>query len=181
MESFFEDIFSLFLALIWCYLFVLIIKKVIKWFINHSDLQKDNNENTSSPSLSNVDSEIQLYKRKSFMTDCEYEFYLKLLNLGDEYRIIPQINLATIIEKVNGGFINELFKNIDFAIFDKDLKKVLLLIELNDRSHNDKKRIKRDIRVKKICMDADIKLITFYTNYPNETDYVINRVKKNIK
>lgn len=102
------------------------------------------------------------------------------MDLESEYRIIPQINLATIIKKNNGRYINELFKNIDFAIFDKELKNVLLLIELNDSSHNKTNRKDRDLRVKKICNDAGIKLITFYTTYPNEKEYVINRIKSQI-
>lgn len=153
-----------------------IIIKIIKWFIKVFDIkiESETKEDDNSPPLSNT------YQKKPFMTKCEYEFYLRLLELEPEYKVIPQINLATIIQKTNGGYINELFKNIDFAIFDKDLKNVLLLIELNDNSHNKINRKDRDLRVKKICNDANIKLITFYTNYPNEKVYVINRIKNQI-
>lgn len=41
-------------------------------------------------------------------------------------------------------------------------------------------RIKRDIKVKNICNSANIKLITFYTNYPNNKDYVIKRIKQEL-
>ncbi len=60
------------------------------------------------------------------------------------------------------------------------MKNILLLIELNDSSHNKNVRKDRDLKVKKICNDANIKLITFYTKYPNEKDYVINRIKQEI-
>ena len=149
-----------------------IITRFIKWLIKIFGI--DMADEPSSPPRSNE------YQKKNFMTNCEYDFYLKLLDLEGEFRVIPQINLATIIKKTNGGYINELFKNIDFAIFDKDFKNVLLLIELNDSSHGNQDRKIRDMKVKKICEEAGIRLVTFYTSYPNEKEYVINRIKKNI-
>lgn len=120
------------------------------------------------------------YEKRNFMTKTELNFYNKIKELETEYKIVPQINLATIIKKINKGYINELFKNVDFAIFDKEYKNLLLLIELNDNTHNKPNRKDRDLKVKKICRDANINLITFYTNYPNENNYVINRIKKEI-
>ncbi len=115
------------------------------------------------------------------MTNYEKKFYEKLNILSEEYLIIPQINLAVIIEKKsNIPYHTELFRNIDFGIFDKNTKEVLLLIEINDRTHTYNSRKKRDKSVRSICEEAGIKIITFYTSYPNETDYVINRIKKEI-
>lgn len=135
--------------------------------------------------LENIETEqkeqFKIYKRKEFMTPSELIFYQTLKALEPEYKVIPQVNLASIIKKVNKGYINELFKNIDFAIFDNEFKKVLLLIELNDNTHNQIDRKDRDLKVKKICNDANIKLITFYTKYPNEKEYVINRIKGEIE
>lgn len=39
---------------------------------------------------------------------------------------------------------------------------------------------KRDIKVKDICNKAGIKLITFYTKYSNEKEYVKNRIKEEL-
>ncbi len=125
--------------------------------------------------------EIKIYEKKEFMTQYELEFYNKIKELESKYKIVPQINLATIIKKANKGYINELFKNIDFAIFSNDYKKILLLIEVNDNTHNQNKRKDRDLKVKKICGDAKIKLITFYTKYPNEKNYVIKRIEEEIE
>ncbi len=119
------------------------------------------------------------------MTYNERIFYNKLIELEDEYnlKIQPQINLATIIKKKNNNYykrVNELFRNIDFGIFSKNYNDLLLLIELNDKSHNKKERKLRDEKVKDIVKEAGIKLITFYTNFPNKEEYIKNRILKEI-
>ena len=83
-------------------------------------------------------------------------------------------------KEINNYYISELFRNIDFAIFDKDYKKVLLLIEINDKTHSSKKRMARDIKVERIVNQAGIKLIKFYSNYPNKKEYIKDRIKKQI-
>ncbi len=117
--------------------------------------------------------EKNIYKKKNIMTDYEYKFYLILKELEKyNYKVIPQVNLATIVEKVNNKkYYTELFRNIDFVIFNEDLTDVLLLIEVNDATHN---------KVKSICANAGLNLITFYTKYANEKSYVLNRVLASI-
>ena len=70
--------------------------------------------------------------------------------------------------------------NFSPIFFSKDYKKLLLLIEINDQTHDRYKRQDRDLKVKKICNDVNVKLISFYTKYPNEKNYVINRIEKEI-
>lgn len=125
-----------------------------------------------------------IYNKRKFMTDYERYFYETLKELEGELdiKIHPQINLATIINKeTNNYYINELFRNIDFAIFDKNYNNLLLLIEINDNTHNTKKRIYRDKKVDYILKCANIKLIKFYSNYPNKKDYIKTRIKKELE
>ena len=78
--------------------------------------------------------EQTIYKLKPIMSTYERKFYNILKELEKEYIIIPQLNLATIIEKKNNNrYYSDLFRNIDFAIFDKNMNKILLLIEINDK------------------------------------------------
>lgn len=96
-------------------------------------------------------------------------------------KIHPQLNLNSIIDKIdNTKYRNELFINIDFAIFDSDYSTLLLLIKINDKTHQTRKRKERDHKVDEICEKAGIKLIKFYSNYSNEKEYVKNRVKKEL-
>ena len=117
------------------------------------------------------------------MTEYEQYFYKILVSLEDELniKIQPQVNLATILKKENNNkYINELFRNIDFGIFSKDYSKLLLLIEINDKTHKNTERKQRDKKVKEILDNANVKLIKFYSNYPNKKEYVKNRIKKEL-
>lgn len=122
------------------------------------------------------------YSRKKFLSESEKKFLELLLPLKQRgIIIIPQVNLASIIKK-NGDarFNTELFRNVDFGLFDKDFR-IKLLIELNDATHNQKSRQYRDVRVREITKSAQIPIITFYTNKPNKQDYVLNRIIETIK
>lgn len=122
------------------------------------------------------------YEKKTIMSDYEIMFYNRMKDLETEYNIVPQVVLSSVVDKKSKQkYRSELYRIIDFAIFSKDYSKLLLLIELNDNTHNQRKRKDRDLKVKKICNSAKIKLITFYTKYPNEKDYIINRIKKEIE
>lgn len=147
--------------------------KIINWILKKLGLIKiDERKNKK---IDNI------YKKRNLMTTTELNFYNKFQELEQEYKIVPQLNLGTIVEKQNKGYRNELFKNIDFAIFSKDFKELLLLIELNDETHNKSNRRKRDKTVKEICNKANIKLITFYTKYPNKKEYVLDRIQEELK
>lgn len=120
-----------------------------------------------------------MYEQKKFMSYYEKYFYDILKDIERDYDVIvqPQVNLASVIEKnIKHKYVNELFRNIDFGIFDKKFHKLLLAIEINDSSHLKKDRIIRDLKVEKILNQANIKLIKFYTNMPNEKLYVTNRI-----
>lgn len=138
-------------------------------------IQQDTN------SINYTKNEETIYTRKKLMTDYEYKFYNILKELQDNYTIVSQLNLAAVVKKINNNrYYSELFRNIDFAIFTKDYQELLLLIELNDQTHNNYNRKDRDLKVKKICNDIGVKLMTFYTKYPNEKAYVINRIKNEL-
>lgn len=120
----------------------------------------------------------KLYRRKKyFMTSAEKELFQKIKNVvGNEYIVLPQINLATVVEKVNKiRYHNELFRNIDFCIFTQDYEPKIL-IELNDNSHHFKNRRIRDDKVNMICSDAGLPVLTLWSNYPNEEKYIKQRL-----
>lgn len=157
-----------------------IIQKIIDLFKRIFNINPTAEESSDNP-LKRKSITDKNYCIKSFMSEYEYRFYHILFELESELniKIHPQLNLASIVDKKeNERYRNELFRNIDFAIFDNQYKKLLLLIELNDSTHNTTKRRDRDNKVRTICDSAEITLLTFYTKYPNEKEYVKSRVKK---
>ncbi len=171
------------------YIFILIIAFVlIKYIINPSFKtsrrirRKTNYYDDFQPNDYQSTNNITTYAKKNILTAPELKFYNILITLSDRYHIIPQVCLASIINKEsNSRNYTDLYRIIDFAIFKKDLSDVLLLIELNDQTHNQYNRRDRDLKVKKICNDAGIPIMNFYTKYPNEHSYVIDRVLKELE
>ena len=160
------------------YVLVVIILMIIVFWVIISHFGTSSSNNNINEDVSNVN-----YVSKQFLSNSEYDFLTKFIDLENELHvnIVPQVNLASIIQKVsNSRFNTELFRNIDFGIFNADYSKLLLLIELNDESHNNYHRKKRDIKVRDICNKAGIKLITFYTRYSNEKEYVKSRIIKEL-
>lgn len=166
-----------------CIVLAVIIVVII--YIKQNKKQKENKNDceineTSSPYIKN-EKEIR-YHEKDFLTYNEKNF-MKILNELSNHNlfVFPQINLATVIKKESDfRYQNELYRNIDFGIFDNEYR-LQLLIELNDPSHKSKKRYERDLKVRNVVSQAGIKLVTFYTNKPNESHYVINRILKEIE
>jgi hypothetical protein len=108
------------------------------------------------------------YDPKPLMTKSEITFYKRIKTLEPAgIHIIPQINLATVLRKKGKyTYQNELFRNIDFGVFDASYNPIFL-IELNDKSHEQKNRIERDKKVKAICNSAGIELIMIDSNDPD--------------
>lgn len=130
-------------------------------------MQNANRETPTTPSLP------YQYRRKCLMTNTEKQYYKAIRDcLGADYIVQPQVNLASILEKVGEfRYQNELYRNIDFGVFDSNFN-ILLLIEINDATHREKRRIERDAKVKAITENAKVPLIIYYTSYGVNYDYI---------
>lgn len=135
-----------------------------------------NKEQTENP---NQNKNFTYKKKKYFMTKNEYELFNKLKLATQERQLIvqPQVNLATVIEKVGEyKYQNELYRNLDFCIFNKSYCPILA-IELNDETHKQADRAKRDYKVREILKTAGLPLLTLYTDKTNEVDYIKKRIE----
>ncbi len=119
--------------------------------------------------------------KESIMTDCEKAFFKAFQEIvAPNYTVQPQINLASIIDKESHNrYRNELFRNIDFGIFDTNYS-LMLLIEINDQSHTQRNRSARDSKVHAICEEAGIPLVTFWTKYGVNKQYISNRLSEHL-
>jgi hypothetical protein len=145
---------------------VLIIKMVKRLIVDDQTEEWDFNDAPNDEiTLNNTVKPQQYFAKPFFMTDCERNYYDALREVaGDGYIIHPQVNLASVVEKNSDAkYRNELFRNVDFGIFDKDYK-LIVLIEINDATHNHADRRERDERVRDICKEAGIPIIMFWTS-----------------
>ena len=181
--------FLMFLPLVLLFLLIRLVIVIIRHNKNKKASFQDTNViNNNSRTLHNneinnnsLKKEEPVYKQKdSLITNYERHFYNILENnFGADYKVQAQVNLASIINKIDTSkYQNELFRNIDFGLFDKETLSPLLLIEINDATHKIYDRYQRDLKIRKILSQANIKLITFYSSYDNEESYVVNRIKE---
>lgn len=113
----------------------------------------------------------KLYVPKPVLTKREYDFYKKLKPLADEcgLNIYTKIRLADLIEpkpKSENPLWMECFnkikaKHIDFALADDDTN-IIVLIELDDRSHERPDRIERDDFVNAVLKNTGYTLLRTY-------------------
>ena len=107
------------------------------------------------------------YNRKYvIMTEREQEFYKKLkLVCGDSILVFPQIHLSNLFfHNIKGQNFKAAFKfinrlSVDFVLVDSRNFKTLMAIELDDSTHNEQERIRRDLIVNDIFKKANFPLL----------------------
>lgn len=108
------------------------------------------------------------YASKLLLTKNEWFFYKNLKPIADKYNLHPiaKIRLADIVEvktadrKEKQSYFNRIkSKHIDFALCNPENLRVLLLIELDDNSHDTEKRKQRDEFVEAVLDKCGYKLI----------------------
>ncbi len=104
--------------------------------------------------------------------------------LENRYYVFPQVNLISLLNhKITGQNWKAAKSNIDrlsvdYAIFSKNTFTPILAIELDDSSHEEEDRIKRDLKVEKIFSNAQIPLVRIkYQDRLNE-EYVRTEISK---
>ena len=153
------------------YIIVLVIGAfALYYYLNHANngRKRQNTSHNHPPKNEKTTKDIEHYeyRPKRLMTHIEKRFYKAICdNIDNSLIVLPQVNLATIIEKVgNHRWQTELYRNIDFVVFDADYN-AKLLIEINDATHNQKDRQERDMKVAAIAASANIPIVTFYPKY----------------
>lgn len=110
--------------------------------------------------------------RERFMTDREQEFFLTLNEvIRAPFRVFAQVRIADVIS-VSGNDISAFnrisSKHVDFVIVDESFA-VVCCIELDDKSHDSKKRRERDKFVDSAFRQAKVPLVRFRNNLSKPT------------
>lgn len=124
-----------------------------------------------------------LYELKETLITETEKAYLTAIEqaLPEGYLLQPQINLASVIRRTDGfRFQNELYKNVDAGVFNKDYLPIIL-IEINDATHKIAERKERDEKVRAICEEAGIPLVTFWTSDGVNVAYINKRIAEGIE
>ena len=97
--------------------------------------------------------DVQYSKKESILTEAEKSFYTVLREVvGEKYLVCPQVSLSVILSvpdehdrsryTVSRNRIQS--KYVDFLLCEPESLKPLLVIELNDSSHDQPERTRRD-------------------------------------
>lgn len=122
------------------------------------------------------------YACDTLMTTAELKFYQALKSVTqNRYQIAPKVRLGDVItcdeiswHKGYGPKISA--KHVDFVLFDEKTSAILCCIELDDRSHRQPNRIKRDKFINKALKTADVPLIRI----PVSKGYDLAHIEKEI-
>nr|WP_317200856.1 DUF2726 domain-containing protein [uncultured Psychrobacter sp.] len=103
------------------------------------------------------------------MTDTEVIFFNKLKNALPEYHIFVQVQLSRLIEANSEETSERSFwfnricrQSVDYVITDIDMQTTLVVIELDDWTHNSKARQKADDKKDKALASAGIAIVRFH-------------------
>lgn len=108
------------------------------------------------------------YKRKYLLTKNEWYFYKALKPIADElgYIVLSKIRMADLVEPNEpnekmkyGAFQKIKAKHVDFALAKAENCEVVILIELDDNSHNDHDQLERDAFCDRVYRDCGYKVL----------------------
>lgn len=180
MELLYE-ILGLIVLIIFIKLTIEMIKSIIKIIIKTKNNIKSINKikvKNNAKDIYNTNNEINSdyirkenfpYRKKYLLTKNELEFYKCLKIIADELNlcVLSKIRLADLIEIYGYKNNSEYFKyfgkikakHIDFALAKKENLEIILLIELDDFSHNRQDRKLRDEFIDEICKQCNYKIL----------------------
>lgn len=122
------------------------------------------------------------YLKDYLLTQTELKFYKLLKQITDELNLVicPQVTLYQIVNNKNYKDFNRIqSKSIDFVITEPNLK-IKLCIELDDYTHQKKKRIKRDQFINKLFENLNIKLIRIRVQKFYDLEELKNKIKESL-
>lgn len=106
---------------------------------------------------------------KTILTDAEAKFFHSLEQaVNGQYLVWPQLPLWTFIETRSNdrrsvtSFTNRInLKRIDFCLVDLQTRAIRMAIELDDRTHQQVKRQRRDALVEAVLKQVGVPLVRF--------------------
>lgn len=124
------------------------------------------------------------YKRQPALFSPAERSFLRVLErvLGSEYRVFGKVRIADLIKPENGAgrhaALNRIVgKHVDFVVCNATDLSIIGVIELDDKSHNQDSRRKRDAFVDRAFASAGIPI----TRFPARAAYSLSASKESIQ
>ncbi len=106
--------------------------------------------------------------KSSLMTKAESDFFIKLERVVSErYFVFPQVHLSSLLDhKVKGqewayAFRHINGKSVDYVLCDRQTLQPTYAIELDDYTHDQSDRKRRDAEVERIFKEVGLPLVRF--------------------
>ncbi|WP_167631780.1 DUF2726 domain-containing protein [Mariprofundus ferrooxydans] len=143
-----------------------------------------------APSGSEPKEVLPYVKKDNFFTDGERVFYHVLrTTVSHQYQIFGQVRLADLLEVKKGTeksdrqkYFNQIkSKHVDFVLCDLNDLRVVCAIELDDKSHNQAKRIERDAFLNAAFEAAGLPLVRFKAKHAYSESEVVAHLNQFIE
>ena len=125
----------------------------------------------------------KIYEKKEYLlTPNELKFYKLLKTITDKMNLtlFTQVSLYEIIKCNEYKEFNRIkSKSIDFVITEKNCK-IKLCIELDDNTHKQQKRIKRDNFINKLFEQTETKLLRIEVQNFYNLEELEKKIKENL-
>jgi hypothetical protein len=126
------------------------------------------------------------YRRRELMTDNEAEFFGRLVVALPDHYVFPQVAMSALLETTSsssktahGDRLRIAQQRVDYVICTKSCE-VVAVVELDDRSHSNKKDQLRDSRLEQ----GGIRTVRFQSNSKPKVDairtMILGPVPKNV-
>lgn len=106
------------------------------------------------------------YRAKPIMTKREEEVFKLLVRVFEgKFFVVPQVHLGSILDyKIKGQNWHGAFqhinrKSVDYVLINRETLQTVCAVELDDRTHELKRRQERDLEVERILKEANIPLV----------------------
>ncbi len=123
---------------------------------------------------------LYYYKRRRILTNNEEDFFRKLYPIATRYNLLlfSKIRVADIIEPNNMEKNSEWYsafgriksRHVDFALVNPYTMQVIIVIELDDRSHNQPKTMERDYMINQAYQTAGICILRIFNTNQQEIE-----------
>lgn len=140
---------------------------------------KENNNNEQNHDNLVINYNDKYQKNEYLLTKSELKFYKILKQITNKlgYSLFCQVALYEIVKHKELKDFNKIkSKSIDFVITQENCK-ILLCIELDDPSHEQRNRIERDNFINQLFNDLNIKFLRI----PVQNFYNMEELEKKIK